>query len=224
LANHLQHIEIMQTEELIKSLSQNLPPMPAQALQRNLLQGIALGALATLVIFVIGYGTRADLATAIKDASTLMKLTYGMSMALFAWVLCEKLARPGVNLKHLVWMPLLPVLLLASIAVVATVKAPPELRHTMLYGHSSLYCPFNIALLSLPVFAMLIRSLRRAAPTQLRLTASVAGLLSGGIATLFYSLYCNENTVQFVTAWYTAGMLLPAAYGFVFGHKLLRWS
>jgi hypothetical protein len=214
----------MQTDELIKSLSQNLPPTPTGSLQRTLLQGIALGALGTLAIFVIGYGPRADLATAIKAAPTMMKLTYAASMALFAWVLCEKLARPGVNLKHLTWVPLLPVVLLGGIAIVATIQTPEEMRHTMLYGHSALYCPFNIALLSLPIFAMLVRSLRRAAPTQLRLTAAIAGLMSGGIATLFYALYCNESTVQFVAAWYTLGMLLPAAYGALFGNKLLRWS
>jgi len=215
--------QMMQTEELIKSLTAGLQPTAPQALQRLLLQAILFGAVGTLVIFAIVYRPRADIATAIRDWPTMMKLAYALSMALCAWLLCEKLARPGVSVKQLLWLPVIPALLLGGVALNTALQAPADLRHWLLFGHSALYCPFNIALLSLPIFVMLVRSLRRAAPTQLRLSAAIAGLVSGAVATLFYSLYCTESSVQFVAAWYTLGMLLPAAYGALFGHRLLHW-
>lgn len=213
----------MQTEDLIKSLTADMQPTAPHALNRQLLRAILTGAVGTLLIFLIGYRTRADLAAAIKDWPTMMKLTYALSMALCAWLLCEKLARPGVSVKQLLWLPVLPAVMLGGMALNTAFKAPDELRHYLWFGHSALYCPFNIALLSLPIFVMLVRGLRKAAPTQLRLTAAVAGLMSGAVATLFYSLYCTESSVQFVAAWYTLGMLLPAAYGALFGHRLLHW-
>jgi hypothetical protein len=90
-------------------------------------------------------------------------------------------------------------------------------------GHSATLCPFYIGALSIPVFAVLCRTLRRAAPTNLRVAACAAGLMSGAMAAFAYGLLCTESSVSFVTTWYTLGMLVPAAIGAVFGNTLLRW-
>jgi len=213
----------MQTDELIQSLTKELPPVRANAMSLALLRALMLGALGTVVIFAIFYGPRADLGSVWKSWPVLMKLTYALSVALCAWILCEKLARPGSKSDRLMLLPLIPIIMLLGIALSTSWHAPVELRHYLWLGHSALICPLNIALLSLPMFGSLIRGLRRAAPTQLRLTAAAAGLMSGAVAVLFYSFFCTETSVPFVASWYTLGMLLPAAYGAVMGERLLRW-
>lgn len=213
----------MQTDELIQSLTKDLRPAGSNAMTWGLVKPMLLGCLGTLAVFVVFYGLRKDLGPIWRDWPTVMKLTYALSMMVGAWQLCEKLARPDGKPALLWLLPLLPVLMLVGVAAHTLWQAPHEIRHQLWLGHSALICPFNIGLLSLPIFAGLVRGLKRAAPTHLRLTAAVAGLMSGATAILFYSLFCTETSVPFVASWYTVGMLLPAAYGALMGERLLRW-
>jgi hypothetical protein len=212
----------MQTEELIASLTKDLRAAPRNVVPRLLTWASAVGlGVALLIILLIG--VRSDLAQALYSWPFWMKWTYAISMGLTAYLLCERMARPGAKLGWLAILPLLPVAMLGVLAIRTQIQLPEAARMGTWLGHSAAMCPFNIGALSIPVFAVLCRTLRRAAPTSLRLTASIAGLLSGAIAAFAYGLFCTESSVSFVTTWYTLGMLLPALAGAVFGNKLLRW-
>ncbi|MGD9843634.1 MAG: NrsF family protein [Steroidobacteraceae bacterium] len=214
----------MQTDELIASLTHELPTTQPNALARLLITGLLIGATGTLLIFFIGYGVRVDLNDALISWPFWMKLTYALSIGLIAYLLCERAARPANKLGRLALLPLLPLGFLAVLSVRTQMALPESVRIATWLGHSSLYCPWNIGLLSLPVFAALCCSLRRAAPTRLRTTGFVAGLLAGAIAALAYGFFCQESSIAFVSTWYTLGMLLPATVGAIFGNSLLRWS
>jgi len=212
----------MQTDELIQSLTQDLQPAPNDLIARLLNWGAVVGlGVALLIILLIG--VREDLSTALFSWPFWMKWTYAISMALTAYLLCERMARPGAKLGWLAVLPLLPVVMLTFMAIRTQLHLPEAARMATWLGHSAAMCPFNIGALSIPVFAVLCRTLRRAAPTNLRVAASAAGLMSGAIAAFAYGLFCTESSVSFVATWYTLGMLLPAAIGAVFGNTLLRW-
>jgi hypothetical protein len=213
----------MQTDELINSLTQDLKPAPNDLVARllNWAGVVGLG-IALLLILVIG--VRKDLSAALFSWPFWMKWTYAISMGLTAYLLCERLARPGVKLGWLAILPLLPVAILSVLAIRTQLQLPDTARMATWLGHSAAMCPFNIGALSIPVFAVLCRTLRRAAPTNLRVAAGAAGLMSGAIAAFAYGLLCTESSVSFVTTWYTLGMLLPAVVGAVFGNTLLRWQ
>ena len=213
----------MNTDDLITQLSHNLPAADKPWLSRLLMMSCAVGAGFSLLVLLVFYGVRSDLSSAILAWPFWMKWTYAITLMLCAYLLIERLARPGLSAGKLWLLPLLPVALLTVVAIRTQLSLPAEARLPIWLGHSARYCPWNIGLLSIPIFAVLCRSLRRAAPTHLRLAAVAAGLLSGAIAAFIYGLYCNESSVAFVTTWYTLGMLLPAAYGLLFGDKLLRW-
>lgn len=213
----------MKTDELIQSLSQDLQPAPKDLIAR-LLNWAALVGLSVALLIVLFMGVRKDLATALYSWPFWMKWTYAICMGLIAYLLCERLARPGAKIGLLAILPLLPVALLSALAIQTQLHLPDTARMATWLGHSSSMCPFVIGAISIPVFAVLCRTLRRAAPTKLRTTACAAGLLAGAIATFAYGLFCTESSVAFVTTWYTLGMLLPAAIGAVFGNTLLRWQ
>ena len=61
------------------------------------------------------------------------------------------------------------------------------------------------------------------APTRLRLAGAAAGLLSGAVGALVYSLHCPELAAPFLGFWYLLGMLIPTAAGALLGPRLLRW-
>ena len=77
--------------------------------------------------------------------------------------------------------------------------------------------------LALPIFAGLLWSFRRLAPTRLRLTGATAGLAAGAWAATLYCLHCPESSALFVLTWYTLGMGLAAIAGALLGPRLLRW-
>jgi hypothetical protein len=90
-------------------------------------------------------------------------------------------------------------------------------------GQSWRTCPFNIVLLSVPTFPAALLAARSLAPTDLRVTGAVAGLLSSALATIAYCLHCPEMSPAFWSVWYAIGMLLPAGIGAWLGPRMLRW-
>ena len=102
-------------------------------------------------------------------------------------------------------------------------SAPLAQRLPLLMGISWRSCPFNIALLSIPLFIGIFWAVRGMAPTRLRLTGAIAGLLAGATATMVYCLHCPEMGVPFWAVWYFLGILIPAAAGLLLGPRLLRW-
>ena len=205
------------------SLTHKLPATRPNALARLLMMGLLIGAMGSLLIFFIGYGVRDDLATAMYSWPFWMKCSYAISMGLIAYLLCERMARPGNQLGWLSLLPLLPLTMLAVMSVRTQLALPETARMGTWLGHSSLYCPWNIGLLSLPIFAALCRSLRQCRTHSFSDGRLYRWLASGRIAALLYGFFCKESSVSFVSTWYTLGMLLPAAAGAVFGNTLLRW-
>jgi hypothetical protein len=213
----------MQTDELIQALTQDLKPAPRDLVSSLLNWATFLGVGIALVLVLL-IGVRKDLSTALFSWPFWMKWTYAISMALIAYLLCERAARPGTKLGWLAALPLIPVALLGVMAIRMQMHLPDTARMATWMGHSASMCPFVIGAISIPVFAVLCRTLRRAAPTQLRTAACAAGMLSGAIATFAYCLFCTESSVSFVATWYTLGIMLPTAVGAVFGNTLLRWE
>lgn len=213
----------MQTDQLINELTSDLRPAPRNLVPRLLALGSSIGLGAALLLLLVAYGVRDDLATAVFSWPFWMKWTYAISLALCAYLLVERLARPGARLGWLALLPLAPITLLAVLSIRTQIALPEHARMATWLGHSYWFCPLNIGLLSIPVFAVLCRVLRMAAPTELRMTACAAGLMAGAIAAFVYGLFCNESSVSFVTTWYTLGMALPALLGAAFGNTLLRW-
>lgn len=213
----------MRTEDLIASLSSGLQPIDTRRMSRLLGWGCVVGGCLSLLMLLLVFGLREDLGTALQSWPFWMKWTYTLCVALTAYLLYDRLARPAGRTGWLALLPVLPVALLAVIAIRTQWQLPALLRTSTWLGHSAQECPFNIAALSIPAFAVLCLMLRRAAPTRLRAAAAAAGLLSGAMAAFAYGLFCTESSVAFVAAWYTLGMLLPALMGLALGPLVLRW-
>jgi hypothetical protein len=109
------------------------------------------------------------------------------------------------------------------LALLALSGAGVSEREALVFGTTWRACAFNIALLSLPLFAALLWAMKGLAPTRLALAGATAGLLSGAAAALIYSLHCPELGAPFLGIWYPLGMLIPAAAGAIVGPRVLRW-
>lgn len=213
----------MDTEQLIESLVRDVPVVPRQAVGRRLAIGIVGGGIVTTALVAMVLGIRPDLSVAMHGFAFWMKWVYTLSLAIAAMAATARLARPtGQSLRGL-WLLAVPVLLLAGIGIAELAETPTRDWLAMWLGESWSICPWLVLTLSLPIFAGLLWSFRRLAPTRLRAAGATAGLAAGAWAATIYCLHCPEVSALFVLTWYSLGIMLAASLGALIGPRLMRW-
>lgn len=213
----------MDTEQLIRSLAQDVPAVRRHIVGWRLLVGLLGGGVATGALMATILGIRPDLHSAIHGFSFWMKWVYTASLGLAAVAATAHLARPTGRSLRLLWVLAIPVLLLAGIGMGELVRTPERDWLAMWLGGSWKFCPWIVLTLSIPLFAGLLWAFRALAPTRLRAAGATAGLTAGAWAATIYCLHCPEVSALFVLTWYTLGILLAAGLGALLGPRLLRW-
>lgn len=211
------------TADLIERLSLDLRPTPRHAVARRLGRAVGVASVASLALVVLGLGLRPDMPGALGTAMFWVKLGYAGALALAGGAVTARLARPlGAVAGRAAWgiVPLLAILLLAAWQMAA---APPAAQPGLIMGESAQSCPLLILAVAAPVFAALTWALRGLAPTRLRLAGLSAGLTAGAVGATLYALHCPETGAPFVALWYTLGIALSGAFGWLTGPKLLQW-
>jgi hypothetical protein len=212
----------MKTDELVSLLAASAAPVPANAVGRRFALAMGWGvAGALLLLFTLGI--RDDLAQAASELMFWIKPAFAAGLALAALVAAERLARPGMRLGLVRAALAAPVLLLWLVAAAVLLNAAPAQRAELIFGESWKACPFNIALISLPLFAATLWAMKGLAPTRLALAGAGAGLLAGALGALVYALHCPESAAPFLAVWYLLGIAIPTLAGAVLGPRLLRW-
>jgi hypothetical protein len=210
-------------DALIAALVHDLRPVPRHALGRRLGLGIGGGALVTLVLVTLWLGIRPDLAGAVHGARFWIKWAYTIGLATCATAMTLRLARPDGRAGR--WLPamLVPVALVAVLALAELAQTPPAGWLALWQGHSWTICSRNVFVLSLPILTGLLWSFRRLAPTRLVQAGMAAGIAAGAWGAALYCLHCPETSALFLLTWYTLGIAGAALLGAVLGPRLLRW-
>jgi len=213
----------VKTDELIDLLATGLEPVDMRARLRGTSAALALGLGAAVLLMTAALGIQADLSHKLQLPQFWLREVFCTAVA-FAALLCVwRLVHPGRQLGLAPPALLAPVALMWLAAAYVLLDAAPEHRTELLLGHTARVCSLLIALVSAPVFAAVIWAVRRFAPTRLRLAGAAAGLASGGVGALVYTLHCPELAPPFLAVWYVLGMLIPTACGALLGPRLLRW-
>lgn len=211
------------TEDLIRSLCADVKPLRRGAAQLRLLAGIGAGALLALLALSLLLAAPLSAVEYTGVPAFTMKLAFSVAMATATGILLLASGRPGQRIgMRLLWV-IVPVLLVAAIAVMELMMKAPQFREQTLLGSTWQTCVLAIAGLSLPVLAGIVWAFRRLAPTNLRLAGLLAGLASGSAAAVVYALFCPETTAAFLATWYTIGILGAGMIGLLVGPRLLRW-
>lgn len=213
----------MNTEQLIATLSRDVPRVSRYAVTRRIVLGIAAGAIVTMVLVTTILGVRPDLLVAMHGFSFWMKWTYTASLGVGAIYAITRLARPTPFALQGLWLLAVPVLVLAGIGVGELAHTPSTEWLAMWLGQSWTRCPWLVLSLSAPIFVGLLWSFRKLAPTRMRAAGAVAGLGAGAWAATIYCFHCPEVSAIFVLTWYSLGILLAAGIGALLGPRLLRW-
>ena len=213
----------MKTDDLVSLLAKGLTPVPRHAAAQRLGLALAVGLAAGLLLLVLGYGIRPDLARAAGLSMFWVKLLVPAAIGCAGLLATHRLARPGVP-AGLTWLGvLLPVAGLWALAAMVWMAAPVPTRPVLLWGSTWTTCALSIAAFSLPTFAGALLALRSLAPTQARAAGAAAGALAGGLGAAVYALHCPELAAPFLAVWYVAGMAIPVLAGALLGPRCLRW-
>ena len=213
----------MKTDELIGILATGVEPVPRHATTRRLVWALAVGVPLGVAIMLAGYGVRRDLVQAMFWPMLWVKILFPFFVAWGAFVVTQRLARPGVRVQ-LAWIAIaVPVLLVWLMGLQSWMSAPAGERMPLVMGQSWRSCVFSITLIAAPSFAASFVALRGLAPTRPVLAGAAAGALAGGAGATIYALHCTEVGAPFLAVWYVAGILIPVLLGAVLGPRLLRW-
>lgn len=213
----------MKTEDLISMMASGVAPVDRRLPVKQMAQALVLGGLGSLLLMLKIYGLRPDLVVMLGVPLFWIKLAFPTTLAVGAMLVLRRLVRPGLRVGAN-WAGIaLPAMAVWLGGAAVLLSAPVAQRLPLLMGISWRSCPFNIALLSIPLFIGIFWAVRGMAPTRLRLSGAVAGLLAGATATMVYCLHCPEMGVPFWGIWYFLGILIPAVLGMLLGPRLLRW-
>jgi hypothetical protein len=212
----------MRTDDLIADLSGRLEPVAPGALTRMLGLAVLLGLAGSALLMLSTLGLRHDFASAMTSFGMWTKLTYTFAIAVFGFWLVQRAGRPGADMARPARILVLPVLVIALLAV-AQLTTPGADMRVLVLGHSSRVCAFLVILTALPTLAATFWALRRMAPTRLTLAGVGAGLFAGAAGAFVYSFHCTEGSAPFIGIWYSLGIVLTAGIGGFLGRSLLRW-
>ena len=213
----------MKTDDLIAMLASGGAAVETHAVARRYALAMGAGVAGAAFLMLSLLGVRADLAEASRLPMFWFKFAFVGGLLAAALFAALRLSRPGMRLggvRGAMAAPLLAVWLLAAVSLLG---AEPAQREHLFFGDTWSTCPILLAMLSVPAFIAVFWAMQGLAPTRLRLAGAAAGLLSGAVGALVYSLHCPELAAPFLGFWYLLGMLIPTAAGALLGPRLLRW-
>lgn len=215
----------MKTENLVEALvadhatSRGLGRKPMRG---SLAIALALGALVSLVVFLMAGGVRPDIAAALRTWRFDGKVVLVLVALALAFSLCLSLSRPLVPGRPGLRLLVLAALALAAVAIELAL-VPQAAWKTRLIGSNSLVCLTLIPILSLAPLAAVLAILRTAAPASPALAGAAAGLLAAAAGAALYAFKCFDDSPLFVVTWYSLAAIPVVALGAIVGHRLLRW-
>ena len=209
----------MRTAHLIDFLGKNAERVDRRRLPYALILSLSLGLAATAVAMVLLLGVRADVYEARPAGFMLLKFLFTTAVVILASASLLRLARPGGEYTTPLWVLAFPFVAISVLAAINLFVAP----QTMLVGHEWRKCLISIPLLAVLPFAFIVWALRRGAPTDLRRTGSVAGLVAGGLSATAYALHGTGDALPYIALWYGTTLALCALTGALVGPRVLRW-
>ena len=188
----------------------------------GLASALVTGAMASLALFLVALGVRADIAEALGTWRFELKVAMVLLALGLAFSLCVAWSRP-VTSGRAAWR-LLPLAALAVAAVAIELAALPDTAWVArLVGSNAVVCLAAIPALAIAPLAAVLWILRAGAPASPALAGAAAGLLAATAGATLYAFHCFDDSPLFVVTWYALAAVPVIALGAIVGRRLLRW-
>lgn len=211
----------MKTANLIEALVADRAAR-GRPLARGLAGALVAGAAASLALFLVEFGVRADLAEALVTWRFEVKLAMVFLALGLAYSLCVTLSRPAASGRAAWRLAPLAALAIAVVAIELAVL-PTAAWVARLVGSNAVVCLTTIPVLAIAPLAAVLWFLRRGAPASPALAGAAAGLLAATAGASLYAFHCFDDSPLFVVTWYVLAAMPVIALGAILGRRLLRW-
>lgn len=213
----------MKTEQLIDLLSTDLEPADTHKVVRSLSVATGAGLVLASLACVVTLGMRPDLSNPGVLGFLLIKVGFSAVVSILGWRLLLKHTRPGGEDHSRIFSAGAPFVASLALAALNLVLVPASHWGQLVAGERLLQCLLSIPIMAVVPFALIVWTVRNAAPTNLHRTGGLAGLVAGGIGAMAYALHCPNDFLPFVALWYGGTIALCTLAGAALGPRLLRW-
>lgn len=211
----------MNTDKLIDFLSTNVEPIQPGRLGKVLLLALVAGGAAALCLMLVTVGPRSNLGNASQIGFLALRLIFTLSLIATGSLFLAKLMRPGRRTRGS-WSAVILTFVALGIAGVSGLVSASGWKPVTLGTHWAT-CMYCIPLFAVLPYLALIWALRQGAPTRLKLTGGIAGIVAGALGAAAYAFHCPDDFLPFIAIWYTAAIAFVACIGAWLGPRLLRW-
>lgn len=213
----------MKTDDLIKALVADNPTVNPP-ISRTLMLALLAGATIAAILFAVILGPRSDFAWSILNSPRfLFKFVLTLGLAIPAYFLVQRMARPEASVGRTMWILGIVPLLLAVAVLLELYILPADHWSVFWIGSMSKYCVTLIPLFSLAPLAATLLALRQGAPANPTAAGALAGVLSAGIGATLYASHCVDDSPLFVATWYSIAFVIVISLGAFLGSRLLKW-
>lgn len=213
----------MKTEQLIDMLGTNLDPVKPGRLGKTLAWTLVLGWVAALVLMLATVGVQPDITDRENLGFLAVKLLFALSLIGSGTAFLARSIQPGRDTRRRFALAFVPIMVMGAAGLVTLVGQSPSAWESLILGTQWAACLACILFFSIIPFALLIWALRKGAPTNLKRTGAIAGLVAGALGAAAYALSSPDDSLPFIAIWFSAPILLGAFIGAMLGPRLLRW-
>jgi hypothetical protein len=211
----------VQTDDLINLLAKDA--RTSVRFGHVFLIALAIGVVVSAVLLLSTLGIRKNMIEAIETPRVIFKLGLTLLLAITSTRLAFLIGKPGVSLRAAALALLLPLTALLIGIAAELFVVPRAAWGNSLEGHFSSFCLVFVPMLSIAPLAAILYSVRQGAPESPGKAGAVAGLAASGIAAAIYAWHCPDDSPLFLAVWYSIGILVVTAAGFLLGRRVLRW-
>jgi hypothetical protein len=214
----------VRTEDLIRELAKDVPPVRRlQPLTVRLIGWAALAAL-SLAAVTMWMGARQDLGQALQHGSFQFEAVMLILTAMSAAVGALTVSIPGRERSSLIrWLPIaggaICILWIAGELVFASVTGAPTGRLTFAWR-----CVYKTTSVGLVPGIALFALVRRAAPLRAAWAGLLAILATASVGVVGANMICPIDRPLHLFLWHMAPLMLFAAIGAGLGTWLIRWN
>lgn len=212
----------MSQDDLIERLSDEAPRKPLCSVPALLLAAIGASTVITLGLSSAFMAAAWD-AEHFSQPVFLVKVAFLLSLLFASLSIVRDLACPGRKVSLQLALVTVPVLVIAVLSFDEVTGQHSDIQHALLH-QSVIACLWQVGLLALPAFVILIFTARALAPVDLSRAGLYIGVLSGCIGALGYAFHCHDEFIAIVAASYTLAIFQMGAIGALLGPRLLRWA
>ncbi len=215
----------MNTDRLIDMLSAELEAVNSGRLGKTLILAIVTGGAIAFGLMLVTVGPRPDLQSTAHIEWVAVKLLFALSVIGTSALLLNRSMRPGLEDATNWTLVLFPFLAALAVAL-AVLLGQPQAWKELIVGAttiSSMRCLLLIMFFAAIPLASVIYAIRQGAPTRLKLSGGIAGIVAGGIGAAAYAFNCSSDTIPFIAIWYGTAIVICAVIGSQIGPRVLRW-